>query len=80
MDTPYRGRVILSTSSRIVSILSFDSFGSVAVLGTSDDNHVHKVSDFKFISKLLQYFINKCMLINCFIKIINTFENTTLYI
>ena len=47
MDTTYRGRVILSTSSRIVSMFSFDNFGSVAVLGASDDNHVHKVSDFK---------------------------------
>ena len=45
VDTSYRGNIILTTSSRIVSMLSFSSFGFVAVFGASDDNQVLKVSD-----------------------------------
>ena len=35
----------MTTSSRIVSMLSFSSFGFVAVFGASDDNQLYKVSD-----------------------------------
>ena len=45
MDTPYSGNVIMTTSSRIVSMLSLSSFGFVAVFGASDDNQLYKVSD-----------------------------------
>ena len=35
----------MTNSSRIVSMLSFSSFGFVAVFGASDDNQLFKVSD-----------------------------------
>ena len=46
LDASYRGNVVLNTSSRIVSILSFSNFGFVAVFAASEDEQVHKVREF----------------------------------
>ena len=43
LDNAYTGNVVLNSSSRIVSMLSFNNFGSVSVFTASDDNQVHKV-------------------------------------
>ena len=43
VDTPYTGSVILNTSSRIVSMMSFNSFSFVSLFTASDDHLVHKV-------------------------------------
>ena len=43
VDDIYTGNVILNSSSRIVSMLSFNNFGFVSVFTATDDNQVHKV-------------------------------------
>ena len=44
LDDTYAGNVILNSSSRIVSMLSFNNFGFVSLFTASDDNQVHKVA------------------------------------
>ena len=43
LNTPYPGNVVLNSSSRIVSMLSFNNFGFVSLFAASDDDQVHKV-------------------------------------
>ena len=43
LDTSYTGNVVLNSSSRIVSMLSFNNFGFVSLSAASDDDQVHKV-------------------------------------
>ena len=45
VDDTYTGNVILNSSSRIVSMLSFNNFGFVSVFTATDDNLVHKVGN-----------------------------------
>ena len=45
VDDIYTGNVVLNSSSRIVSMLSFNSFGFVSVFTASDNNQVHKVGN-----------------------------------
>ena len=43
LDAPYPGNVVLNSSSRIVSMLSFSNFGFVSLFAASDNDQVHKV-------------------------------------
>ena len=46
VDDTYTGNVVLNSSSRIVSMLSFNNFDFVSVFTATDDNQVHKVMHF----------------------------------
>ena len=59
LDDTYAGNVILNSSGRIVSMLSFNSFDFVSVFTASDDNQVHKVAN-AFCVFISLYFIHKC--------------------
>ena len=43
LDTPYTENVVLNSSSRIVSMLSFNNFGFVSLFTANADDQVHKV-------------------------------------
>lgn len=45
VDNPYTGNAVMNTSSRVVSILSFNNFDFASVFTVTDDNRVHKVSN-----------------------------------